>query len=210
MFNNGGTSLGTNNAAGTPANGLYVLGNTGLGVNNPIEKLEVGGNMNIIGEIKANGLAGEQGQLLQSNGNGTMSWIEPCGYQYSEDFFNTTNPQSWTVPTGVTEIMVEMWGAGGGGSSNYGGGGGGYMKIKRLVTPGEVITFQLEQVAPEILHLPKLLMAAQLLFLLGQDGQIILPEEAVQGPTARGAIVLLIHRQLCSCEEEGSMGIPKR
>ncbi|MBK8111131.1 MAG: hypothetical protein IPK46_12755 [Saprospiraceae bacterium] len=86
VFNNGGTSLGTNNAAGTPANGLYVLGNTGLGVNNPIEKLEVGGNMNIIGEIKANGLAGEQGQLLQSNGNGTMSWIEPCGYQYSEDF----------------------------------------------------------------------------------------------------------------------------
>ncbi len=43
VYSNGGTSLGANNESGTEANGLYVSGNTGLGVNNPTEKLEVDG-----------------------------------------------------------------------------------------------------------------------------------------------------------------------
>lgn len=144
VLNNGGTTIGNNNTSGTPANGLYVDGNTGLGVSNPADKLSVNGNINITGEILNNGTSGEAGQQLVSNGNGTMVWADPCGYTNYEDFFNPDfNPQTWTVPLGVTEIMVEMWGAGGGGSINFGGGGGAYMKIKKVVTPGQVLTFNI-------------------------------------------------------------------
>ena len=63
---------------------------------------------------------------------------------------------SWTVPTGVTTVQAEVWGAGGGGggsncnwcvagSAFYSGGGGGsgeYLKVKTIpVTAGWVITF---------------------------------------------------------------------
>ena len=49
----------------------------------------------------------------------------------------------WTVPEGVTSIIIEMWGAGGGGgrsaqySFNKGGGAGGYGKSSIDVTPGQ-------------------------------------------------------------------------
>ena len=52
-----------------------------------------------------------------------------------------TTSKTWTVPAGVTEIQVMLFGGGGGGeSSNYGAGGGGsgYMaKGTFAVTPGE-------------------------------------------------------------------------
>lgn len=51
----------------------------------------------------------------------------------------------WTVPTGKTKMVVEMWSGGAGGSHSCccmqgaGGGGGGYQKFKVDVTPGELI-----------------------------------------------------------------------
>ncbi len=74
VLNNGGTSIGVNNTSGTPANGLYVEGNTGLGIGNPTDKLAVNGNINIIGMLKANGIAGQAGQVLQAKADGNMSW----------------------------------------------------------------------------------------------------------------------------------------
>lgn len=56
---------------------------------------------------------------------------------------------TFTVPTGVTKIMVEVWGAGGGGSGTdvsfpisraYGGGGGGYGKSIETVIVGNSYT----------------------------------------------------------------------
>ena len=56
---------------------------------------------------------------------------------------------NWTVPTGVTQIQVELWGAGGGGGAGSaneccgthpGGGGGGYAKYTLSVTPGTAYT----------------------------------------------------------------------
>ncbi|MBI3314897.1 MAG: hypothetical protein HYZ86_02990, partial [Candidatus Omnitrophica bacterium] len=54
---------------------------------------------------------------------------------------------SFTVPTGITRIMVEVWGGGGTGGANSspyesagGGGGGGYGKQIFTVTPGNVYT----------------------------------------------------------------------
>lgn len=140
VLNNGGTSLGTNNVAGTPANGLYVQGNTGLGINSPNDKLAVGGDVNITGQIKTNGVAGTAGSVLVSNGNGTMSWADPGQYKNYASY-PTPGFHSWTVPAGVTQIMVEVWGAGGGGGITNGGGGGGYIKFYRSVTENQVLEF---------------------------------------------------------------------
>ena len=52
---------------------------------------------------------------------------------------------TWTVPSGVKSITVEVWGAGGGGavaSTAAGGGGGGYARSVLLVTPGDVINYE--------------------------------------------------------------------
>ncbi len=52
-----------------------------------------------------------------------------------------TSSSTWTAPTDVTSIAVEMWGAGGGGATNYGGGGGAYTKKNSYtVTPGNTYT----------------------------------------------------------------------
>lgn len=63
------------------------------------------------------------------------------------DVFGTSC--SWTVPSGVTSIVVEMWGAGGGGagqghccccSNGLGGSAGGYISATIPVTGGSVYT----------------------------------------------------------------------
>lgn len=56
---------------------------------------------------------------------------------------------SWTVPTGVTSVVIECWGAGGGGSggganfleSGAGGGGGAYLLKTQAVTPGDSVAY---------------------------------------------------------------------
>ena len=56
--------------------------------------------------------------------------------------------QTYTVPAGVTSVLVKAWGAGGGGSTvnppltpltNYGGGVGGFTSAYVTVTPGQVL-----------------------------------------------------------------------
>ena len=59
----------------------------------------------------------------------------------------TAGAYNWTVPSGVTSVLVEMWGAGGaGGVGMYtycggNGGSGGYGKGSINVTPGDIISF---------------------------------------------------------------------
>lgn len=49
-------------------------GNIGIGVLVPTEKLDILGHVNIAGEIKTNGTGGQVGDILKSNGNGSMQW----------------------------------------------------------------------------------------------------------------------------------------
>lgn len=63
-------------------------------------------------------------------------------------FTFSASDQSWTVPAGITNIYVKLWGAGGGGG-HYGGwsfgshgGGGGHTRGIIPVTPGEVLTIR--------------------------------------------------------------------
>lgn len=65
----------------------------------------------------------------------------------------TTQPTgtccAWTVPSGVTSVIVDLWGAGGGGGSgaaaeccgnNPGGGGGTYVRRQFTVAAGDILT----------------------------------------------------------------------
>jgi hypothetical protein len=51
-------------------------GNVGINNDNPQEKLDVNGNIRFSGELKPNGVSGTTGQMLKSNGDGTMGWAE--------------------------------------------------------------------------------------------------------------------------------------
>jgi len=79
--------------------------------------------------------------LLAALGLATSAWAT------TETLTDTNN---WTVPSGVTSVTVEMWGAGGGGGAKAvsgsagrgsGGGGGGYMRTNLTVTPGSLIAY---------------------------------------------------------------------
>jgi hypothetical protein len=49
---------------------------------------------------------------------------------------------AWIVPVGVSELIVECWGAGGGSSNIYTGGGGAYARKTFTVTQGQSIAFE--------------------------------------------------------------------
>src|SRR5690606_3841278 len=69
-------------------------------------------------------------------------WVESKSWQKvsaSETFNFTGGLQTWTVPTGITEIEVEVAGAQGGSNSYSRGGFGAVVKSKIAVTPGQVI-----------------------------------------------------------------------
>jgi hypothetical protein len=117
-------------------------GNGRMGINNlvPSYPLDVTGDINTTGALRVNGSAGAGGQVLRSNGNGTMAWDDMYQYNSFVSLRSIANA-TWTVPTGVTKILVELWGAGGGGNILAGGGAGGYVKAHFAVNPGDVINY---------------------------------------------------------------------
>lgn len=110
----------------------------GIGTTNPAERLDVNGNINLTGTIKANGIDGQPNQVLMKNGSGAFVWGDLCNYKNSV-YFDGVTTYSWTVPANVKRITIEAWGSGGGGSSYSGGGGGGYIIATFSVTPGQNI-----------------------------------------------------------------------
>jgi hypothetical protein len=116
--------------------------NVGVGTTTPVEKLDVNGNINVTGTIKANGVDGAANQVLMKNGSGALTWGDLCDYK-NYALFRATGTQSWVVPAGVTQIVVEAWGAGGGGSQYCGGGGGGYARALYTVVPGQTISMDI-------------------------------------------------------------------
>ncbi len=106
----------------------------------PAYPLDVNGPINTNGALLVNSAGGTNGQVLMSNGNGTMSWDNLCSYNNFETLRSTLGT-TWTVPAGVTRIMVELWGAGGGGNILAGGGAGGYIKAQFNVVPGDLVNY---------------------------------------------------------------------
>ena len=150
---NGGTTIGSE--FGAPTNGLYVKGNLGIGILDSPDKLSIGGDMSITGEIKPNGNQGTPGQFLTPSSNGQMNWSDFPQFKHVQGFSYNENTQEWIVPEGVTYVEIEMWGGGEGGGnvklSNqiyggtapdqvYGGMAGGYVSMRLNVIPENVIS----------------------------------------------------------------------
>ena len=74
----------------------YYSGNVGIGTANPAHPLDVVGNMNISGGLRANGAAGTSGQVLTSSGGGAMSWTTVSG--------GGSSP--WTAGTGAYSTTI--------------------------------------------------------------------------------------------------------
>lgn len=113
--------------------------NVGIGNPTPAEKLDVNGNINVTGTIKANGVDGTAGQVLMKNNSGNLAWGSICDYKNIATFI--TGSGSWVVPAGVTKVWVELWGGGASGSQYVGGGGGAYVSAIidiDPVTPGSI------------------------------------------------------------------------
>ncbi|MES2796624.1 MAG: hypothetical protein V4683_11690 [Bacteroidota bacterium] len=108
-----------------------------IGIDQPIpqEKLDVNGNINLTGSIKANGASGTKGQVLIKGAGNTMAWDDIGGYKNFRQYSFTTDKaiQVWTAPANVTEVLVEIWAGGGGADLGGGGGGGGYAKVAYFI-----------------------------------------------------------------------------
>lgn len=132
--------IGTNSGGGTPGP-TGATGPTGLtGATGPQGIAGATGTTGLTGATGATGPAGPQGVA------GTNGVTGPTGPAGSGGGFNMqvfTSNGTFTVPAGVTSIMVEVRGGGGGGgsgngttSTGQGGSGGGYGKDVFTVVPG--------------------------------------------------------------------------
>ncbi len=119
-----------------------ILGNRNVGIKNPApaEALDVTGNINVTGTIKANGVDGTPNQVLMKNSSGSLAWGDITEFK-NHVTFRTVGSSTWTVPAGVIRIWVEAWAGGGGASQNGGGGGGGYVTAIFTVTPAGTVTY---------------------------------------------------------------------
>jgi hypothetical protein len=127
----------------------------GINKTNPTEALDVNGNINLNGTIKANGIQGSAGQVLTSTGAGVVWNNMSNEFKNVRQIYTTgTTPQvyNFIVPAGVTRVMVELWGGGGGGSNGGGGAGGNYRAAIFSNVPGALISITAGVAGQGIIH----------------------------------------------------------
>ena len=109
VFMTGGTTQAANERMRIDGSG-----NVGIGTNNPSEKLEVTGNLELNGAFMPGGTAGTAGQFLVSAGTGTApTWFDASGYAWlingnavsSLKSIGTTNAFDLPFITNNTEKM---------------------------------------------------------------------------------------------------------
>lgn len=73
-------------------------GNVGIGgVSNPLERLDVAGNIKFSGALKPGGVPGTAGQTLQSNGNSTPTWITIPNTNMYNNVYHTGSSSAFVV-----------------------------------------------------------------------------------------------------------------
>jgi len=90
--------------------------------------------------------AGTDGQFLKTQGaSANPVWASPAdtntdtsGLSFQ---FETSGTGTFTVPSGVTKVLVQAQGGGSGSYGQYDGGGGGYFEKSLTVTAGEEIDY---------------------------------------------------------------------
>ncbi|MEO7265452.1 MAG: hypothetical protein ABIW38_11085 [Ferruginibacter sp.] len=117
--------------------------NVGIGTTTPSEKLDVNGNVNINGILKLNNVEGNSGEVLMSGGMGQNPTWSSMQFLNMKRFAASSTAQSFTIPAGVSKIMIEGWSAGGNPYSNVkneycSAGSGAYVKGIINVSPGQV------------------------------------------------------------------------
>ncbi len=117
--------------------------NVGINKSSPQYPLDVTGDVNVTGDIRINGNKGTAGQVLMVNNAGATAWVDYSEFKNLQAFTNSTG--TFTVPAGVTRVMIEAWGGGGGGSSGGGGSAGMYVVSLRNVSPGNLLSITVGQ-----------------------------------------------------------------
>ena len=107
------------------------------------------GEQGPIGLIGPQGPQGEQGPIGPQGAPGAQGPAGSNGISSTGVRIGFSSSSNWTCPVGITQITVELWGAGGGGGSVSGGapggngGNGGYIKQIISVSPSTVYSVQI-------------------------------------------------------------------
>jgi len=142
IVSSGAIMISTSASAAAAVPNIFISsanGNVGIGTANPAAALDVNGAGNFLSSVTASAFFGDGSHLTGISGGGS-------GGIPAFQVFNANG--TFTVPAGVTKILVEVWGGGGsGGASSVswgtgagGGGGGGYGKDVLTVSPGDNYT----------------------------------------------------------------------
>lgn len=124
-----GIAFAWNNPSGAPPTGNGAIsvdssGNVGIGILSPTTKLDVSGIVKLTGLHLPTGAVNNY--VLTSDASGIASWksvpsqthgMQMLNYAGSSDQYSGT----FTVPAGVTQLFVQVYGGGGGGGSKYNG-----------------------------------------------------------------------------------------
>lgn len=132
--------------------GQVYLGNYGIDLvddadNNPTNELQTISRTGTTVTLSNGGGTFQDSVGVYTAGDGidvTNNVISTTNSGFNVQSYQTPGTYTFTIPAGVTKIIVEVWGGGGGGGSggttccaeDEGGGGGGYAKGVYSVVPG--------------------------------------------------------------------------
>lgn len=118
----GSFSVGSSySATSAPSNGAIIQGNVGIGTASPAYTLDV------TGSARVSSLSGTGVRVTYSNAAGALLTLSGSSSNRAVFTYSAGGNQTWTVPSGVTTVLVKLWGAGGGTNNGGFGGAGGFI-----------------------------------------------------------------------------------